>query len=36
MEKEETIWNRRALDRRQWKTLLEGYILQWMNKASVK
>ena len=25
-----------ATDRRQWKTLMEGYILQWMDKAQVK
>ena len=25
-------WNRKATDRRQWKTLMEGYILQWMDK----
>ena len=24
---------RKATDRRQWKTLMEGYILQWMDKA---
>ena len=29
-------WNRKATDRRQWKTLMEGYILQWMDKAWVK
>ena len=28
--------NRKATDRRQWKTLMEGYILQWMNKAQGK
>ena len=32
-EKEETTWIRKATDRRQWKTLMEGYILQWMDKA---
>ena len=28
-------WNhpRKATDKRQWKTLMEGYILQWMDKA---
>ena len=26
-------WNRKATDRRQWKILMEGYILQWMDKA---
>ena len=26
-------WNRKATDRRQWKTLMEGYILQWIDKA---
>ena len=25
--------NRKATDRRQWKTLMEGYILQWMDKV---
>ena len=29
-------WNRKVTDRRQWKTLMEGYILQWMDKAKVK
>ena len=33
--KEGTTWNRKA-DRRQWKTLNGGYILQWMDKAEVK
>ena len=28
-------WNRKATDRRQWKTLMEGYILQWMDKAEM-
>ena len=32
-EKEGTSWIRKATDRRQWKTLKEGYILQWMDKA---
>ena len=32
-EKEGTTWIRRATDRRNWKTLMEGYILQWMDKA---
>ena len=32
-EKEGTTWLRKATDRRQWKTLMEGYILQWMDKA---
>ena len=31
--KEGTTWNRKATDRRQWKTSMEGYILQWMDKA---
>ena len=31
-----TTWNRKATDRRQWKTLMENYILQWMDKAWVK
>ena len=30
-EKEGTTWIRKATDRRQWKTLMEGYILQWMD-----
>ena len=29
-------WNRNATDRGQWKTLMEGYILQWMDKAKVE
>ncbi|GFO40779.1 endonuclease-reverse transcriptase [Plakobranchus ocellatus] len=29
-------WQRKAQDRRKWKTSAEGYILQWMNKASKK
>ena len=33
---DETTCNRNATDRRQWKALMEGYILQWMNKALVK
>ena len=32
-EKEGTTWIRKATDRRQRKTLVEGYILQWMDKA---
>ena len=32
-EKEGTTWIRKATDRPQWKTLMEGYILQWMDKA---
>ena len=31
--KEGTTWNRAATDRRQWKTSMEGYILQWVDKA---
>ena len=31
--KEGTTWSRKALDRRQWKTLVEGYILQRIDKA---
>ena len=31
--KEGTTWNRKATARRQWKTLMEGYILQWIDKA---
>ncbi|GFO28616.1 endonuclease-reverse transcriptase [Plakobranchus ocellatus] len=27
-------WQRNAQDRRKWKTSAEGYILQWMDKAS--
>ena len=34
--KEGTTWNRKATDRGQWKALMEGYILQWMDKARVK
>ena len=26
-------WDRKATDRRQWKTLMDGYILQWMDKT---
>ena len=26
--KRTTTWNRKATDRKQWKTLVEGYILQ--------
>ena len=32
-EKEGTTWIRKATDRQQWKALMEGYILQWMDKA---
>ena len=32
-EKEGTTWIRKATDRRRCKTLMEGYILQWMDKA---
>ena len=35
-EKEGTTWIRKATDRRRWKTLMEGYILQWMDKAQMK
>ena len=31
-----TTWNWKATDRRQWKSRMEGYTLQWMNKAWVK
>ena len=31
--KEGTIWNRKATDRGQRKTLVEGCILQWADKA---
>ena len=34
--KEGTTWIRKAQNGRQWKTLMEGYILQWMDKAKVK
>ena len=30
--KEGTIWIRKATDRRQRKTLMEGYILQWVDE----
>ena len=32
-EKEGTTWIRKATDTREWKTLMEDYILQWMDKA---
>ena len=32
-DKEGTTWIRKATDGWQWKTLMEGYILQWMDKA---
>ena len=32
-EEEGTTWIRKTTDRRQWKTLMEGYIMQWMDKA---
>ena len=35
-EKEGTTWIRKATDRRRWKTFMEGYILQWMDKAQMK
>ena len=35
-EKEGTTWIRKATDRGQWKTLMEGYILQWMDKAYMR
>ena len=31
--KEGTTWSTKTTDRRQWKTLMEGYILQWTDKA---
>ena len=34
--KEGTTWMRKATDREQWETLMEGYILQWMDKAWVR
>ena len=33
--KEGTTWNVKATDRSPWKTLMEGCILQWMDKAEV-
>ena len=33
---EGTTWIRKATDRGQWKTLMEDYILQWIDKAKVK
>ena len=33
--KEGTTWNRKAAGRRQRKTLMEGYILQWMDNLFV-
>ena len=35
-EKEGTTWIRKATGRRQLKTLMEGCILQWMDKALMK
>ena len=32
-EKEGNTWIRKATDRQRWKTMMEGYILQWMDKA---
>ena len=34
--KERKSWNSKSLDRRQRKAFLEGYILQWLDKALVK
>ena len=34
--KEGTTWNRKATDRGQWKTLMEGWILQCVDKAEAK
>ena len=31
--KEGTTRNRKATERKQWKTLVEGYLLTWMDKA---
>ena len=31
--KEGNTWNRKPIDRRQWKAVMEDYILQWMDKA---
>ena len=30
---ERTIWNRKATDKKQWKALVEGCTLKWMDKA---
>ena len=31
--KEGTTWTRQATHRGQWKTLMEGYILPWMDRS---
>ena len=31
--KEETTRNRTAIDRRQWRAFMDGYILKWIAKA---
>ena len=31
--REGTTWNRKAWDRKQWKALVEGYIMQWVGEA---
>ena len=33
VKKEGTTWSRTVLDRQQWKALMEGYIVQWMDSA---
>ena len=33
LDKRVATWNRKATDRGHWKALMEGYILQWMDKA---
>ena len=33
VKQEGTTCSRTALDTRQWKALMEGYILQWMDNA---
>ena len=35
-QKEGTTWSRTALNRRQWRALMKGYLLQWMDNAYVK
>ena len=32
VQKEGSTWSRTELDRYQWRSLMEGYILQWMDK----
>ena len=33
VKKEGATWSRTALDRLQWRALMEGYILQWTDNA---